>query len=213
MRVKTKLEVRTLRLSGLKGWAKNPRRIGADAKAGLRTSLSEFGYVQPIVVNRIRGCWQIVSGHQRHRELLDAGAKDAACVVVRLPEKKADALALALNNKAIEGEFTDGVADVLAVLKVELPDLSAALRLDDIELPGLKKPEASASAEVKVTPELLEEHNYVVLYFNNSLDWQVAQEVLDLKPVKTRDSRPGYMRKGVGRVVAGGPVVRRLTRV
>jgi hypothetical protein len=78
-----KLEVRTLRLSELRGWAKNPRKIGADARAGLRASLQEFGCVQPIVVNRIRGRWEIVGGHQRHRELLEIGATAAACVVVR----------------------------------------------------------------------------------------------------------------------------------
>jgi hypothetical protein len=211
--VKSKPEVRTLKLAELKGWEKNPREIKPAARAGLRASIEEFGCVQPIVVNRIRGRWEIVSGHQRHRELVDLGVSTAPCVVVSLPAKRAAALALALNNRAIEGEFTDGVAEILADLKVELPDLSASLRLEGIELPGLKAPEKGETGEVVVTAELLEEHNYVVLYFDNSLDWQVAQEVLELKQVKTRDSRPGYMRKGVGRVIKGGPVVRRLTRV
>jgi hypothetical protein len=208
-----RLEVRTLRLSEIKGWAKNPRRIGADARAGLRASLEEFGCVQPIVVNRIRGRWEIVGGHQRHRELLEIGAVAAPCVVVRLPEKKAQALALALNNRAIEGEFTEGVAEVLKGLKLELPELAGALRLDGIELPCLEGPAEGGAGEIPVTPELLEEHNYVVLYFANALDWHVAQEVFALKTVKTPDSRPGYMRKGIGRVIAGGPVVRRLARV
>ena len=203
-----KLEVRTLRLSELRGWAKNPRKIGPDARAGLRASLEEFGCVQPIVVNRIRGRWEIVGGHQRHRELLEIGAAAAPCVVVRLPEKKAQALALALNNRAIAGEFTDGVAEILKGLKVELPDLSGALRLDGIELPSLEGPAEGGAGEIPVTPELLEEHNYLVFYFDNALDWQVACERFGVRTVKTADSRPGYMRKGVGRVLPGKVLVR-----
>jgi hypothetical protein len=127
-------------LSELRGWAKNPRKMRAAPRAGLRASLEEFGCVQPIVANRIRGRWEIVSGHQRHRELLEIGWTAAPCVTVRLSAKKAAALALTLNNHAIEGEFTDGVAEILKGLRVELPDLSASLRLDGIELPGIAAP-------------------------------------------------------------------------
>ncbi len=56
----------------------------------------------------------------------------------------------------------------------------------------------------------MEAHNYVVLYFENEIDWQTAQEVFQIRSVKAWDSRPGYERIGVGRIVKGAPFLQRL---
>lgn len=62
----------------------------------------------------------------------------------------------------------------------------------------------------EITAELLESHNYVVLYFDNDLDWNVAQQVLGIEPKEALDSREGYRRAGIGRVIRGAPVIERL---
>jgi len=58
------------------------------------------------------------------------------------------------------------------------------------------------AAEVEFTKELLLEHNYIVLYFDNPMDWKVALDKFGLKNVK--DLIPRKMQPtGVGRVIEG----------
>lgn len=68
----------------------------------------------------------------------------------------------------------------------------------------------NTKGEIEFTNELLEEQNYIVLTFDNQCDWLTACELLDIKTVKTSDSRDGYMRTGVGRVFKGEQFLRGL---
>jgi hypothetical protein len=56
--------------------------------------------------------------------------------------------------------------------------------------------------EVEFSEELLLEHNYIVLYFDNPLDWEVAQNVYGLKQVKSNVTEKSR-KIGIGRVVNG----------
>ena len=64
--------------------------------------------------------------------------------------------------------------------------------------------------EVEFTEELGEESNYLVLYFDNKIDWINAQSVFDLKPVKALDSKKGYERVGLGRVIDGTKFIEKI---
>lgn len=64
--------------------------------------------------------------------------------------------------------------------------------------------------ELEFTEELLEEHNYIVLTFDNSADWMTCCDLLDVKTVKTSDSKGKYMRTGIGRVFKGERFLRGL---
>lgn len=57
--------------------------------------------------------------------------------------------------------------------------------------------------EIPFAEELLESHNYVVLYFNNSVDWLQAQTIFNLHSVKEPGAKPGYVHRGIGRVING----------
>jgi hypothetical protein len=57
--------------------------------------------------------------------------------------------------------------------------------------------------EIEFSEELLLEHNYIVLYFDNAMDWEVAQEVYGLKQVKSKTSAEGTQKIGIGRVLYG----------
>ena len=62
--------------------------------------------------------------------------------------------------------------------------------------------EKDKKPEVEFTDELLLEHNYIILYFDNPLDWEVAKDKFGLKikkDLKERKSQP----TGIGRVVNG----------
>jgi hypothetical protein len=81
--------------------------------------------------------------------------------------------------------------------------------------PGEEEPEVDPNAltgavEEEFTQELMESHNYVVLYFDNDIDWMQAKEVLDLQSKHGLTSRVGLLRKGIGRVMRGAPIINRL---
>ena len=87
--------------------------------AALSKSISEFGYVEPIIVNKRTG--NIVGGSQRARILLEQGIEEVEAVIVDLDEKREKALNLALNK--IVGEWDkEKLEDLLVELKDE-PEL------------------------------------------------------------------------------------------
>jgi len=100
--------------------------------------------------------------------------------------------------------------DELAELNYDI-DLTgfSQVELDDIitnmekEQEKEKEKQEKEKPEVEFTEQLLEEHNYIVFYFDNTLDWQVAKEIFDIKTVKALGSKEGFERKGIGRVVDG----------
>ncbi len=79
----------------------NPRKISAKQRAALRNSLDEFGFVQPIIVNRLTGV--IVGGHQRLTAALAIGLEEVPVVYVELTADREKALNVALNK--ISGDW------------------------------------------------------------------------------------------------------------
>ena len=43
--------------------------------------------------------------------------------------------------------------------------------------------------------------NYPVLYTTNEIDWLHVQTIAEIKTVKALDSKPGFVRTGVGRIM------------
>jgi len=183
----------------------NPRK---DLKPGdveyekLKRSILEFNLVEPLIVNK-RGN-VLVGGHQRLKVLQDMGHTEVEVSLVDLPLEKEKALNIALNK--VQGDW-----DVPA-LKDLVKDISGEFTgFSTEELEGLLGSKiVEADPEMVFTEELFEEHNYLVLYFDNSLDWQTACDKLDVKTVYTNDSRKGYERKGVGRVLKGSDVIAKI---
>lgn len=115
----------------------NPRRIDDDAFAGLCESLKKFGMPQPLVVNSRSGV--LVSGHQRLKAAESLGWAEVPVVYVDLSDAEEKALNVTLNNRHIGGDYTEGVADVLAEIREALgDDFMESLRLDEIEVPEVE---------------------------------------------------------------------------
>src|SRR3990167_11202878 len=125
-----KHELTSMRIADLASAPYNPRRISEEALAGLRASVERFGLVQPIIFNRRSGV--VVGGPQRVKAMADLGEESTDVVVVDLGEDEEIALNLALNSPHISGEFTAGLAPLLARIEGALPELSAALRLPEL---------------------------------------------------------------------------------
>ena len=113
----------------------NPRK---DLKPGdteyekLKRSLSEFGYVEPVIWNKTTG--HVVGGHQRLKVLIDTGITEVECVVVEMDTEKEKALNIALNK--INGDWDK---DKLAILITDLQGEDF-----DVSLTGFDAPELDA---------------------------------------------------------------------
>lgn len=93
-------ETRTLALSEIKPYFKNPRRIPEEAIEAVRQSIQDYGYVQPIVVDQEN---VIVVGHTRYKALQRLGVTEIQVYVTDLPEDKVREYRLADNRT---GEMT-----------------------------------------------------------------------------------------------------------
>lgn len=114
-------------------------------------------------------------------------------------DEKRKQLAVMDNSTADSSEF-------------RIEDLKADFSIEDLSSFGIEiaEKEQQEKGEIEFSEELLEEHNYIVLTFDNKCDWLTCCELLDIKTVKTSDSKKGYMRTGVGRVFKGERFLRGL---
>jgi hypothetical protein len=81
----------------------------------------------------------------------------------------------------------------------------------------IKAAKYSQVPDVEFTQVLDEEHNYVVLYFDNKVDWLQAQTILGLKPVRLLPTVEGRNningnKVGIGRVLRGVDVLNKLMK-
>ena len=108
----------------------NPRK---DLKPGdpeydkLKRSIEQFGYVEPVIWNKVTGC--VVGGHQRLKVLIDMGITEVECVVVEMDAEKEKALNIALNK--ISGEWDK---EKLALLIADLQGSDFDVSLTGFEI-------------------------------------------------------------------------------
>lgn len=97
------MQIEKMKVSDLKYAPYNPRKIDEKELAKLKRSITEFGYVEPIVWNKRTGF--VVGGNQRLKALLELGIEEADVVVVDLDDAKEKALNVALNKISGEWDF------------------------------------------------------------------------------------------------------------
>jgi hypothetical protein len=94
-------ETRTLPIEDIAPYWRNPRRIPEAAVTAVATSIQDYGYVQPIVVDRAN---VVIVGHTRLQALKRLGVREVQVYVSDLPEDKAREYRL-VDNKT--GEMTE----------------------------------------------------------------------------------------------------------
>ena len=136
------------------------------------------------------------------------GIEEIDVIVVDLNFKKEKILNVALNK--ISGEWDkDKLIDLMKELENEEIDLLET-GFTEKEIEKLLKEIDIEEPDIEFTDEWLEAHNYVILYFDNEIDWQTAIDKLGIKSKHALDSREGYERVGIGRVIKGSDVLDRL---
>jgi len=103
---------------------KNPRKITQHELKKLMRSIQEFGFVEPVILNKNKDRYNIViGGHQRIQAAKKLGHKEVPCVYVDLPEANEHLLNVALNE--ISGDWDDQkLFDLLKDLQEKGADLT-----------------------------------------------------------------------------------------
>ena len=125
------MEFRKIRIADLIPASYNPRKKlkpGDKEYQKIKNSITEFGYVEPVIVN---SDMTIVAGHQRATVLTDLGYEEIDCIVIDIDKWKEKALNIALNK--ITGEWNK---ELLADLIADLQDSDF-----DVTFTGFEPPE------------------------------------------------------------------------
>lgn len=182
----------------LKEYDKNPRK-NDQAVAKVAESIKNYGFKNPIIIDKNN---VIVAGHTRLRASKKLGIENVPCIVADdLTEDQLKAFRIA-DNKVAEYSTWDQ-----SLLKIELQDVGELFT--GFNLIDFEDDEENIKGEVEFTEVLGEEHNYLILYFDNSVDWLQAESLLELKEVKNFSTRKdgkisdGMLTVGIGRVLKG----------
>ena len=188
-----------------------------ENKRVIKKSLKELGTGRSIVIDKDG---EIIAGNGVYEQAKKLGIKTkivetdgSELVVVKRTDlatgdDKRKKLALADNAASDTSKWAndllreDWTPEVLADFGVVLPD----------------DKEMEQDGEVPFTEILGEEHNYIVLYFDDSVDWLQAQTIFGLKPVMNYSTRKdgvinkGNKQIGVGRVIKGTDFINKLLK-
>ena len=130
----------------------NPRQITEEELKKLETSLNEFGYIEPIIVNDVNN--HIVGGNQRCKALKQLGYEEVDVVYVHIEDlAKEKACNVALNK--ISGDWDNDKLKIV-LEEIELSPLDVSLTgFDEIELTEMeiKEPVDVAEDDFEVPSE------------------------------------------------------------
>ena len=185
----------------------NPRQLTKEQHKHLKDSIQRFGLVDPIIVNKNKDRKNvIIGGHQRVRIAKELKMEDIPVLELDLTYDREKELNIRLNKNMGEWDY-----DILA----NMFDIDELLDIGFSEKEFNKMlniPDEKEEPEMEISLELMEEHNYVLFYFDNTLDWNVAKELLNIKAVAKEGYTRTYVQSGVGRVKSGKDLLKLLNK-
>lgn len=200
------MDIKNIAVKDLIPYEKNTKKHDDVQISNVAESIKQYGFVQPIVIDKNN---VVVIGHCRLLAAKKLKMEDVPCVCVEdLTEEQVKALRI-VDNKSNESDWLNDI------LELELPDVDLSAFDFDFGLEK-KKDKEEIEGEVPFTEVLGEENNYIVLKFDNTVDWLQLESLFDLETVKAYSSRTdgkitkNMTRAGVGRVVNGADFLNKL---
>ena len=190
--------ITTIKITEVKVNPNNPRIIKDDKFKKLVQSIKDFPEMlnlRPIVVN---ADMVVLGGNMRLKACKEAGLKEVPIIKAEdLTEDQQREFIIKDNVGFGEWEW-DEIANNWDVEQLDAWGLDLPIDLEAIK----ETKDIPDTGQIEFSEELLLEHNYIVLYFDNAMDWEVAQEVYGLKQVKSNVTA-GSQKIGIGRVLNG----------
>ena len=193
----------------LKPNPKNPNTHPAKQIELLSKIIIKQGWRMPITVSNRSGL--IVKGHGRLIAAFKAGISHAPIDYQDYETDDMEYADMIADNKLAELAEIDNKAldKLIKEMSVESLEFTALNENELKNIFGGREPDAERP-EVEFSEELFESSNYIVLVFKNDIDWLQAQSIFGLKTVKALDSKPGYQKHGIGRVIDGAVAINTL---
>tara|TARA_R100001163_G_scaffold2920_2_gene4434 strand:+ start:10804 stop:11385 length:582 start_codon:yes stop_codon:yes gene_type:complete len=191
----------TLKITEIQENPNNPRTITKKKYNELVQSIKGFPEMleaKPIVVNPEH---VILGGNQRFKAAKAAGLKKVPVYVASWDEIKQQEFIIKDNLHSGEWDWdilaNNHDAEELIEWGMEIPALDEFGEIEE---------------EVKFSEYLDESNNYIVLTFNNDIDWLSAQTHFDLDSVYSKRQNGKSWSKGVGRVLDGAKYLNKLKK-
>lgn len=185
----------------LKPYKKNAKKHSKEQVEQIANSIKEFGFTQPVIIDKHNS---VVAGHGRILGAKKAGLKQVPTVCLEdLTEEQIKAYRL-VDNKLNESEWD---SDLLKQSLDEIAEMD--MEVFGFAMDSLADEELEIEPDVPFTEILNEENNYIVLKFDNKVDWINALGVLGIERVKAFPTKKNGNKKafgeraGVGRVIDG----------
>ena len=190
---------------------KNPRKITREKFDALCESIRkspEMKVLDEIKVYPFNGRYVVISGNHRYKAYKKLGWVNVLCKVLPEDTPKEKLREYVMKENMHYAENDDALLNQWNLK--ELADWRVPVKI--------KSKKAKEMPDVEFTQVLDEYHNYVVLYFDNEVDWLQAQTLLDLKPVRLMNTvksanNPHGKETGIGRVLRGADVFNRLLKM
>lgn len=189
---------------------RNPRKITKEKFEDLCESIRkspEMKVLEEVRVYPFNGRYVVISGNHRFKAYKKLGWENVLCKILPedTPKEKLREYVMKENMHYAENDRgLLGAWDLKELADWRVP-MSVKMK---------KQPEMP---EVEFTQVLDETHNYIVLYFDNDVDWLQAQTLFGIKPVRLLSTKRGSSnvngkKVGVGRVLRGVDVISKIMK-
>lgn len=200
----------SVKVSELKPFAKNPR-INEGAVEAVSRSIERWGFYNPILIN---SKMEIIAGHTRYKAAAKLGAVEIPAVVVDVEGAEFQALNI-MDNRSAElsrWDFRQLADNLNALTKARFPVHLAGFTAREASrlIEESRRKVVEAGAMVPFTEELHESNNYLLIHFDNDIDWTQAVSIFKIKTVRARFTKFEGGKQGVGRVLKWKDLLRHL---
>ena len=189
---------------------KNPRKITKEKFDALVESIRESPEMKVLDEVRVypyNGRYVVISGNHRVKAYRKLGWQNVLCKILPEDTPKVKLREYVMKENMHYAENDDALLrgwDMKELANWRVPMTVKARKQQEVP-------------EVEFTQVLDESHNYVVLYFDNEVDWLQAQTLFGIKPVRllstAKDKNNVNGNKvGLGRVLRGSEVINRLLK-
>jgi len=205
------MEIKKVPIIEVDVWDKNPRTIKTKDFERLKSQILRLGVYKPLICVREKGKdpkikYMTLGGNMRLRALRALGMRDIEISIVKAKtEARKIEFALSDNDEAGQTDkqkLAELVYPNIDEIDMDIFSVTATESKTIKEILEEFGPDLEQKPEVEFSEEILLEHNYVILYFDNPFDWEVAKEKFKLKAVKDLIPRKDQP-VGIGRVIKG----------
>jgi hypothetical protein len=193
-------------LDKLTPYARNSRTHSPEQVKQIAASIREFGFTNPVLIDD-EGT--IIAGHGRVLAAQHLQLAEVPCIRLGyLTETQRRAYVIADNRIAEIGSGWD-----LEMLKNEVEELQIADKWELRDLLaeiGDSGEVESAQPEVVFSEIMNEANNYVVLIFDNEIDWLSAMTHFELTSKYSKRTNGKPWSAGIGRVIDGAQYLNRI---